>query len=149
MFYDVLISAIPLPSLLAYLGRENAGYKAHPIAMRALPSPPDVPLLIRNQSDTMYVDYRSDPHDPIYRVTDYQGMRYYEWLYTPQAFLGIPTKVIRPGKLYTHPGTDRTLMDLHAMQIYPFGRAGRWAPNELLHDAYRDMVRLFPNLEAS
>jgi hypothetical protein len=141
--YDLLVSAIPLPALMEMLHEPMpTPLVSCPIAIRSMTSPPDVPSRVREFPETMFIDYRAD-EDPIYRVTDFQGVRYYEWLRTDRAYLGLPTKVIHPGKLYPAEWTVRYVAELRKLGIHCVGRPARWAPNELLHESYRALWDLF------
>lgn len=113
------------------------------IAVKETPIPLDIPWA-RDMSDTLYVNYLSSPDIPVYRTTDWKSVRHYEWLkaHPKSKSMGMPTKVISPGKIHPHRDVPRILEDLRFCNIYPFGRFGRWAPDELVHLSYKDMLQL-------
>ena len=141
--YDRLFSTVPLASLMEMLELTlPAPLHHHPISVRVTALPPDAPQSRRDHPGTMWVNYVSDPDTPVYRTTDFQGERHYEWMYRSQQDMGLTTKLLTPGKIYAAPWTEPFLTWLNANHIYPLGRAGRWRPNELLHDSYADALQM-------
>lgn len=133
--YDVLISSIPLYSLLSLLGMpEPSGrLRFKPIFYRVMRRPPDAPF----PSSVMYVNYLTDPTIAPYRFCDREGERHYESIVP---FDGPSSKRIIPGKIYAHPSVPDVLDQLEEFDIFTFGRFGSWAPDELVHETY-DRIR--------
>jgi hypothetical protein len=141
--YDQLVSTIPLYSLLELLhptevGTELSRLAEHPfrssaIYVRVQPRPLDAPY----PPDTLYVNYLSRSDVEPYRFCDRGQTRHYEGLTS----MGLPTKKLVPGKLLPpYPHTSLVLDVLRSCyNIYCFGRYARWAPDELVHETYRDI----------
>jgi len=133
--YDTLISTIPLYALLALAGwPEPIGrlyYK--PIYFKVTPRPPDAPF----PTDIMYVNYISDPDIRPYRYCDRGRERHYESIVP---YDGPSTKRIPPGKIFPNRHVPETLALLEAHDIHTFGRYGSWAPDELVHETYQQIV---------
>lgn len=129
--YDVLVSTIPLYTLLSMLDMdEPMGRLAFkPIYFRVTRRPPDAPY----PSGVMYVNYLTDPTIGPYRFCDRNGERHYESIVP---YEGLPTKRFSPGKIYPHAGVPDTLDVLEGFNIYTFGRFASWAPNELVHQTF-------------
>lgn len=139
--YDILISTIPLPSLMQMVGMESTLPFDHAdISVREAPTPLDVPWA-RAADNALRINYLSNALVPVYRTTDWAGNRHYEWLRThPHSReMGFPTKVISPGKIFPHPDVGRIVTDLGYCGIYPFGRFATWSPDELLHLTYKNL----------
>lgn len=130
--YDLLISTIPLYSLLSLLGMpEPAGrLRYRPIFTKKTARPPDAPY----PEDVMYVNYLSNPDLPPYRYCDRFGERHYESL-VPFDSPGY-THRLTPGKIYMHPGVPGVLELLAGYGIFTFGRYGSWEPDELIHETW-------------
>lgn len=131
--YDVLVSTIPLPTLLDMTGINYTPFKFVPIHVTTSRIPPDVP----RRNGNWYVNYISDPDIPAYRTTDRDGARHYESLEAS----GIPTKKIFPGKIWRHDRTNHYLQQLKDQNIYCFGRYARWEPEELVHETDKDIIK--------
>lgn len=141
MPYDILISTIPLPSLMTMaLMDEWIPFLSADICVKESPTPLDV-AWAKNQDNTLRINYLSDPAVAVYRTTDWAGNRHYEWMkiHGRSREMGLPSKVISPGKIYPNVSTPKVLTDLSYCGIYPFGRFGRWAPDELLHMTYKNL----------
>lgn len=147
--YQTLISTIPLPSLLEMLDAlgpvrgqgmvEMAPFKAAPVCVKAGPIPPDAVVL---PDGMVRVNYISDMKIAAYRTTDREGQRHYEWLQGAPG-MGIPTKVINPGKIWPHNESEQWVRFLHdSCNIHCFGRFPTWRPDELLHQTYQHILSL-------
>lgn len=139
--YDILISTIPLPALMEMIRMPKETPFLHgDICVKETPTPLDVSWA-KAKDNTLRINYLSEPSVPAYRTTDWEGNRHYEWMrnHPGSKSMGLPTKVISPGKIYPNASTGRILTDLKHCGIYPFGRFGRWAPDELLHMTYKDL----------
>lgn len=146
MSYDVLISTIPMYSLISLLTKvpwvKEIGdltygkFRNDPIYVKVTARPPDA----SHPQDVLYVNYISDPLVPVYRYCDRFGDRHYESLAPLQNSM-VPTKKLVPGKI--HP-IDCDLVVLNAMWrlggIQCFGRYARWDPEELVHDTFRQIT---------
>lgn len=128
--YDLLVSTIPAYSLAAMLrpGSAPTNWTYSPIYAYVLPRPLDAPPL---SSGVWLVNYISDSAIPAYRTTDRDGQRHYELL---NPGMGIPTKRIVPGKIFTRPEIQEWIAGLQHRDIYCFGRFGAWEPEELVHE---------------
>lgn len=124
--YDVLVSTIPLYSLMSLAGMTMVPFEWKPIFVRVQVNPLDIVF----EPDVWRVNYLSDPLVPAYRTTDRDGERHFEAL---AAHGNIPSKKITPGKIYAHPSTRGILERLESMGVYCFGRFARWEPDELVH----------------
>jgi len=130
-----------LPSLMEMMESSPAsqlGFQWHPICVRAGAIPPDAPSL---GQDTVRVNYISDPAIAAYRTTDRNGQRHYEWL-KGHRDMGIPSKVISPGKIWYNPEASEWVSFLKSHHIYCFGRFPTWRPDELLHQTFAEMLEL-------
>lgn len=129
--YDVLISSIPLFSLLSLAGipQPPGGLQYKPIFTLITRRPPDAP----HPREVMYVNYLSDPHIRPYRLCDRFGERHYESIVP---FETLATKRLVPGKIYPHASVPEYLDVLAGYNIYTFGRYGSWAPDELVHETW-------------
>lgn len=131
--YDILVSTIPLPTMLDMTGINYTPFQSAPIHVTTMALPPDAP---RRNGDWV-VNYITDPNVPAYRTTDRDGTRHYEALHAS----GIPTKKIVPGKIWPHPSVGLFLAQLEKYDIHCFGRFARWAPEELVHETDEDIIR--------
>jgi hypothetical protein len=131
VYYDILVSTIPLYSLLNMLQlREPPGRLQHkPIFFKVTARPPDAPY----PTEVMYVNYLSNPDIPPYRFCDRFGERHYESILP---FDGPSVKRYAPGKILSHPGVPSILEELEGFGIYTFGRYGSWHPDELIHETW-------------
>ena len=142
--YDVLVSTIPLFSLIAAMPYSPVGKELKeltrdrlrfaPIYVKVTPRPPDAKYPL----EVMYVNYLSDPDIEPYRYCDRNGERHYEGL----APMGtIPSKKFSVGKLFElDPEIDRHVQaQLNAHQIYNFGRFATWQSDELLHETWMNI----------
>jgi len=124
--YDVLISTIPLYSLLSMLRFPPIhGLRFAPIYVKKYPAPPA-------QFVGYHVNYLADPSIESYRYTDRDGERHYESLVP----LSQPYVKLAPGKIWDHPGVADVLRDLSRFRIYPIGRYGEWDSNQLVHETW-------------
>jgi len=139
--YTILVSTIPLPSFMSMVGMgAPSPFQHFDICIKESPTPLDV-AWAKAQDNILRINYLSDRNVPVYRTTDWAGSRHYEWLkvHGRSREMGLPTKVISPGKILPHPFTPKVITDLSYCGVYPFGRFGRWAPDELLHMTYKDL----------
>lgn len=129
--YDLLVSTIPLYSLLSQLGiGEPPGrLRFQPIHVKLGARPPDAPYPL----DVFYVNYISNPRVYPYRFTDRDGERHYEALGPMD---NVPSKRILPGKIHDHPSVPELLERLQGFGIQTFGRYGSWNSNELVHETW-------------
>jgi hypothetical protein len=138
--YGVLVSTIPLYSLLALLNWEQpiGELKFAPIYVRRVPAA-ELPQTeqAKYHPTEFYVNYVSDPDMLYYRFTDRDGERHYESLVP----LPTPCHKLTPGKIHDHPGTLAVVDALNDLGIFPFGRYGRWQSNELVHETWADIVK--------
>jgi hypothetical protein len=141
MEYDILVSTIPLYTLLSMAGMDDPPGRLQfkPIFFRVTRRPPEAPF----PPTTMYVNYLSDPNIGPYRFCDREGERHYESIVP---FDGPPTKRFIPGKIYPHAGVPDVLDLLEGFNIYTFGRFGSWAPDELVHDTYEHIAQWKENM---
>lgn len=144
--YESLISTIPLPSLLAMFGDidvKEFRFLSRPIHVKTAPIPLDLPA---RDPDSVYINYISDPGIPVYRTTDRQGQRHYEWMKRPERAggvgMGIPTKILTPGKIWPNPAAAGWVTMLARDSIYCVGRYPAWRPDELVHQSYPKIVEL-------
>lgn len=143
--WDRIISTIPLFSLMEMLGIPCPTPLQHaPIAVRTAPRPLDLPAMTTD----IHVNYVSDPGIPVYRTTDRGSQRDNEWLYEANRSMGVAMKVLRPGKIYPESWVPSMVAELNRMGVYPVGRAGRWASDELTHDSYKDLLRWAQDMRA-
>jgi len=123
--YDLLISTIPLNHMLLLTRIRHTPLKWQPIYVRTS----EYSLTTRHP---MYVDYISDPNNPVYRSTIREGKLYDE------ALVDLRNSVkIMPGKIYSDPKTLEYLLQLNASNIFCFGRFARWEPDELAHQTFQ------------
>jgi hypothetical protein len=132
VFYDILISTIPLYSLLSLAGLPEPDTKLtfRPIYVSSSPCA-DAML-----SDGMYVNYISDPATPIYRETQRDAALHRESLHATD---GVTIK-ITPGKIYGHFAVPMLQNTLRAYGIHTFGRFASWHPDELAHETFRQAL---------
>jgi hypothetical protein len=124
--YDMLVSTIPLPTLLEMTGSPYAPFRSAPIHVTTTAIPLDAP----RRNGAWVVNYISDPNVPAYRTTDRDGARHYETL----TATGIPTKKIMPGKIWPHAKKTEYLKALADHDVFCFGRFASWSPEELVHE---------------
>lgn len=139
--WDRIISTIPLFSLMEMLNiQPESPLRYQPVAVRQAPVPLDQPI----QEQDLRVNYISTPTIPVYRTTDTRatGLRDYEWLYRKNPVDAVALRVLKPGKIYAAPWVPMLIKQLNMMDIYPVGRAGRWAPDELLHDSAKSLQEI-------
>jgi len=127
--YDILVSTVPLPALMAMTGKQYFDLKSRPIFVWAQRVPLDAPPMY--DKNEWRINYISDPDIPAYRTTDRDGDRHYESLDSGDT---IPTKKIMPGKIYRHMGVPDLLAQFERQNVYCFGRFARWEPDELVHE---------------
>lgn len=129
--YEMLISTIPLYSLLSLLGMDEPHGKLQfkPIFFKVTARPPDAPFPV----DVLYVNYLTNAEIRPYRYCDRFGERHFESIVP---FDGPSTKRIAPGKIYPNPYKQETLSILEGFDIYTFGRYGSWEPDELVHETF-------------
>jgi len=133
--YTQLASTIPLYSLLSLLGMpEPTGrLKYDPIFFKVIGVPPDAPY----GPDVMYVNYLTSLAIVPYRYCDRDGERHYESI---MPYTGtISSKRFIPGKIHPHPGAQEVRELLDSFGISVFGRFGKWAPDELVHETWNDI----------
>lgn len=141
--YDLLISTIPLPSLLEMLRPRrwrDLIWQSQTVSVRETALPPDAPVI---PEDFVRVNYISNQNTPVYRTTDRDGMRHFEWLaYHKLAGgrdMGIPTKRIKPGKIWPNPYSGEIRDTLARAGIHCAGRFGQWEPDQLLHQTFQHL----------
>lgn len=125
--YDVLVSTIPLPTMLTLCGIRSHEFKSRPIYLHRQAHPP-------NPRGDMLVNYVSYANTPIYRVTYRDGAQHTEALEPFHDIHANEVVRITPGKIYAHPATEKMVRALESVNIYPLGRFARWAPDELAHE---------------
>jgi hypothetical protein len=137
--YDLLFCSAPLPITLKLCRLQNVYpvetmFKYKPIYVDIKPHPyPD---------DCIYVNYLSDPTTPIYRTCCRNGQLHTESL----SRLTESDKVIFPGKIYEDPLVPKLLEHLRSHDIFPIGRFGKWASDELIHVTYHEVETLSKGL---
>lgn len=138
--YDVLISTIPLYSLLSMVGvpEPQGRLQFKPIYFRVSNIPPDSPIGMDARTDVWYVNYLTDPNVRPYRYTDRDGERHYESL-EPYS-TATSTRRYTPGKIYAHAESDAILEYLAGYGIYTFGRFASWRPKELVHETWKRIL---------
>ena len=137
LVYDMLVSTIPLYSLLSLLDmpEPQGRLRYRPIFTRRSIRPEDAPYPV----DVMYVNYLSSPDIKPYRYCDRFGERHYESIVP---FDGPSyTHRLVPGKIFTHPDVPAVLNLLASFNIYTFGRYGSWSTDELVHETWKHIVR--------
>jgi hypothetical protein len=140
--YDRLISTIPLYSLMEMLSLVGpTPLRYHAIAVRTGQVPLDLSFDQRQGNDA-YVNYISTMETPVYRTTDRNSERHYEWLHDPKAGMNLPSKVLTPGKIYREDWTEAAIFELAKHNIWCAGRMACWRPNELLHDTYASLMNM-------
>ncbi len=144
--YQSLMSTIPLYSLLSLLGMpEPTGrLKYDPIYLKVMSPTPDARYDTRS-GEVMYVNYLSDSDIVPYRYCDREGERHYESI-VPYRGVTQSRRLI-PGKIHPHPGAREMRELLEGFDIYTFGRYGKWAPDELVHQTWRDIIGWSDNYE--
>lgn len=136
--FDLLLSTIPLPSMLSMCGwtEHLREFKSCPIHLKYRATTFQV------HDSSMHVDYRSRLDSPVYRETLRNGRLFLESLqpfgYTPNA----STTKILPGKIYANPFARRFTQQLSYNGIHCYGRFSTWTPDELAHETLR-AVRTF------
>lgn len=134
--YDVLVSTIPLYSLLSLARMSTPMPLRHtPIWVHVGRCPPDSPATLAGTD--MYVNYLTTDVAP-YRVTDRSGERHYESL-SPMA--NVSHKRLIPGKILPSIDVPGVLDQLVQHDIWCFGRYGRWSSDELVHQTYQYIVQ--------
>lgn len=122
--FDVLISTIPMPSLLSLCGLPCPKLPSKPIYV-------DVQRSVAREQ--MVVNYISSPKTAVYRETYRNGELHAESLEP----IGASDIRLTPGKIYNHEGTIEAILMLRSMHIYPYGRYATWSPDELAHETYK------------
>lgn len=142
LHYDMLVSTIPLYSLLSLLGMPEPRGKLQfkPIFFKLASRPPDAPF----PPDVMHINYISDPAIGPYRYTDRDGERHFESIVPYTA--GMASKKVAPGKIYAHAGVPEVLEYLAGFNIQTFGRYGSWAPDELVHETWARIAEWKDNI---
>lgn len=148
LFYDWLINTVSLPSF-ATMARLQSSFavetifKSEPIYIWVVPM---VDELVKEKNvDFMNVNYISDPSVPWYREAERREMMHYESLQRDIPKLAgvlhdiMPTRVLRPGKIWTCPEVDGMKQWLMENGVACFGRYGAWFPDELLHETYSSL----------
>jgi len=125
--FDWLISTIPLPALLNILGSHHASeFRSDPIYMlRRLRKP-------QMFDSDLWLDYNSNPYDPVYRQTWTGGESFSESLSSVEGAFRIV-----PGKIHPHQGSETMVDSLRALRCQCFGRFGTWRPDELAHETWK------------
>jgi hypothetical protein len=132
--YSKLISTIPLPSLFYTLkepATKETVFHSRPIwVVRESRSVP---------SESMHVNYVSDPDDEIYRTCAWGNYFQTESLFPPPLELPSNSEVrqLVPGKIWPSPESRDYLQFLRDNEIYTVGRYGSWSPEELLHQTVK------------
>lgn len=135
-FYQNLISTIPLLNLVQlcdmntkYPSKTSFVYKE--IYVKIIPRPKKQV----SSSNTIYVNYVSNPLVEEYRYCDRGNERHIEYLNSPK----FPYRKLYPGKLWVSPFIPIIRSELLGYGIFCFGRYGKWNPNELLHETYEEV----------
>jgi hypothetical protein len=139
--YSHLFNTLPLKDFLVLAGLDhkypvNTLFKSRAVYVRIVPKPPEAPF----NDNFIYVNYLSNPLIEPYRFCDRFGERHYESLMP----IGFPHKKLYPGKIWAAPEIEDILHDLSIQNVHCFGRYGRWNPNELLHETYKEIVSWKP-----
>lgn len=134
--YEVLVSTIPLFSLLNLVGipQPTGQFRFKPIYVMAMQRPPDAP----HPTELMYVNYVSDPDILPYRITDRFGERHYESIHP---YDRVATVKLTPGKIYPHPQTEEVLDVLRGYNVWTFGRYGSWQADELVNETWHRIAQ--------
>jgi len=129
--YDILISTIPLPALLAMLITGPAydinGFKSDPIYM--------MDSDLDESVEGMTLNYISDSLDPWYRLT-YAGVKKYAESLHPQ----LGCRRIVPGKIHPYSDNESILAQLELENCICFGRFATWRPDELAHQTWQQIL---------
>lgn len=129
--YDLLISTIPLPSLLLMMGfKLHSTFKFRRIYIQRSV------IGLPGASHDMQVNYISMPETPVYRQTIRDGQIFTESL---DHLVGPDITAIMPGKIYAHEDAPGLVKDLRECGVLCFGRYARWSPDELAHETLRDV----------
>lgn len=128
--YDLIVSTIPLYSLLSLCHIRDPGLQYKSIWIKVAARPMDAPY----PADMMYVNYISNPDLICYRYTDRNGERHFESLITQAT--AMPDRRVVPGKIYPHPEVPNLLIALGQHQVYCFGRFATWDVEELVHHTW-------------
>lgn len=127
--YDLLISTIPLPSLLQLCGISLR----HPFRFRRIYMHRAY-LGLPAATDDMVVNYISAHTTHVYRQTIRDGSIFTESLEP----LNVPdpnnVTSLMPGKIYAHDESESILDTLKRNGILCFGRYATWRPDELAHE---------------
>jgi hypothetical protein len=131
--YSRLFSTIPLYALFELLGHVDIAqdFSYAPIFVASGYDQR------RPSNGSMWVDYRSQPADPVYRVTSRHGTMHEEAL---QPLAPRSCRRIIPGKLYPHAHVAAMHAVLASYNIFCFGRYATWDGDELAHQTY-DKIR--------
>jgi hypothetical protein len=123
--YDLLVSTIPLPSILSMMGQRglNGIFRSQKIKVRVRPT--TTPF----GDGLLWVDYVTDPAFEEYRRT-VRGQEIHDE--TLGNFPG-EQRVLTPGKIWDTPRSQEFLEELESRDIYCFGRYGAWRSDELVH----------------
>jgi hypothetical protein len=134
--FDLLISTVPMPSLL-----QMAGFSSVVHAFRSRPIYMAVGDMASSQRD-MDVNYLSDNTTPIYRQTVRGDKVYTESL---EPLPGPNVVKLTPGKIYATDLSHQYCARLGAEGVACFGRYAVWNPEELAHETVRK-VREFKQM---
>ena len=126
--YDWLISTIPLPALMDLCKMTKPEFESRPIYVTVRPV---------NPLSYLYVNYCSDPNDPIYRRTNRNGMMHSESLHPLDS--GSRVHRLVPGKIYKNRDVSSIRAELMVAKILTVGRYGAWDPEQLAHETYREV----------
>lgn len=135
IYYDTLVSTIPLPALLDLCPmwrdwhRMTRTFQSDPIYMTVVHHMPF--------ADAMILNYIADPTKTIYRMTSFQSDRYFESL-SP---MSPGARRILPGKIHPNPDSERIVSQLwDEFRVKCFGRFATWSPDELAHETWQQIV---------
>jgi hypothetical protein len=131
--YELLVSTIPLYSLLSLLGmpEPRGRLRYDPIFFKVIGSPPDAPF----DKSIMYVNYLTSANIIPYRYCDREGERHYESIVPYHGM--VSSKRFIPGKIHPHDEVAEVRDILDSFGIATFGRYGAWRPDELVHETWQ------------
>lgn len=134
VWYDWLISTIPLPSLLRLIGAGEgvATFRSLPIFLRRRTAEPAAP------AGEQWVTYWPGPEVAYYRTSQRGRQLTEEHLYPCPG----PVIVLLPGKIFQHSVAAEWVKRLEGDRIISLGRYAEWKPKLLSHQTWERLQQL-------